>query len=104
MAIHQGMENTSERPKARDTSTLASITDGASEALFAEVDKLAPSMLGARGSSFSVARAEQTDAAQQSALDKAKDHNIYASVFQQQGKGAPKWNSMDQRMEDIIAA
>jgi len=69
------------------------------------VDKVRANMLGSKGSAFSAERVQQTPESQQSALDKMKDTNIYASVFNNNGKSAGgKWNSVDQRMEDIIAA
>lgn len=102
MSIRPGMENTSEKVQTKDNSTMAAISDGFS-AFHMEVDKVRANMLGSKDTAFSAERAPVTDASQQIALDKAKETNIYASVFNQQGK-APKWNSVDQRMQDIIAA
>ncbi len=80
MSLRQGMENTSERSQTKDNSTMVAITDGFS-AFHTELDTVRANMLGSKGTLFNAERTPQTDSAQQSALDKAKDTNIYASVF-----------------------
>lgn len=99
------MENTSERPKARDTGTMASISDGFS-AFHEEVDKARANMLGSQGSAFKVERAAVDDRSQQAALDKHKNFDeLYASVFAKNGGGGGgKRNKVDDTFDQIIAA
>lgn len=81
---------------------MAAISDGFS-AFHMEVDKARANMLGAKDTAFSAERAPVTDASQQSALDKMKETNIYASVFTGKNSGGRR-NSVDERIDQIIAA
>ncbi len=81
---------------------MAAISDGFS-AFHMEVDKARANMLGASDTAFSAKRTPVTDESQQSALDKIKDTNIYASVFNNSSKNGPSKAGV-QRADEWLAS